>query len=55
MAHSHLNNLSLMSIENELLVTVDSEDIINDFTNLKCRKQIFLAFIEFYMYVHRIR
>ncbi len=36
MAQSRLNNLSLMSIENKIILTADFED--NDFANVKCRK-----------------
>lgn len=36
-----LNNLSLMSIENEILLTINFEIIINNFLNLKCRNLFF--------------
>jgi hypothetical protein len=38
MTQPHLNNLSLMCIENSILEHTDFNDIIRDFDTSKCRK-----------------
>lgn len=38
MAQPRLNNLSLMSIEHDILAEIDFEDTIHDFASSKCRK-----------------
>ncbi len=39
MSQKRLNSLSLMSIEHELLSSLDYENIIEDFANKKARKK----------------
>jgi len=39
MSQKRLNSLSLMSIEHELLSSLDYENIIEDFANEKARKK----------------
>ena len=40
MGQERLNWLSLMSIESDILRQIDFSDIIDDFANLKARKQL---------------
>ena len=42
MSHGRLSSLTRLCIENDLLRSLDFEDLIQDFANLKCRKKVFL-------------
>lgn len=41
MRQERLDMLSLMSIESDVLRQIDFEDVINDFSDLKCRRKVF--------------